>query len=905
MKNKIRRAFDLTKPNVMNRVLEDCPVPENIAAKPKRKRLSDRTVRFISVAASFAILISAVGGGFIYLRDYFEVPGVHSGSSSNEEPNNTAPDINLGWDTPEDRVMISEAYAKKIALEHAQGSMGACKVVSCELVANAYYKVGISGEALMWYSEVCVDAYSGEIIDPTIPADLIPEEEAKKIALAKAEETYDSCIVYACELVDCTYYRVGISCAYPNGSYTGEGISTFWGVVYFVNADTGEFRNPSHIGSSGTALGEDEARKIASAQANALYDSFLITNCEFHFRSGLHSFYDFTLLAETDHGTEEVHFVVIDWLAYQAVDDPVDPPVGQTLTMTGARDIALGMWGHYVDYIHCLKIAENSDFYTVYYEQGEYAYEFHIDFDGNVLYDSGAQQIGLRADQQMGHLIGWEKARSIALDACGRNVSELIGFTYDYHPGDPDYYHLELYFPDDAFSYRIGALNGELLEGQTSPQPLDYSVSNGYWHSSENMPDAFSYYLVTSAEELNTLHEGLDHPCTDKYDAAFFQENALLFLDLTTHTSLCHCEVTQFSQDAQGNLILGVTCYTPEVITDDIGYCSLVVEIHQTIHSGTPVAYSFGHHVLTQDEWNALLAGTYPGDQRIDVETVTQIAMEYTGHLEDYLAGTVTDLACKFDDHGNPAAYYVYFCVGNEHYEVGILADTGEVLFCNGWAVDEPILDGPFTKEDATKVALSCLAGADTYPVIECHQIGTDPGRIIYMVVCRKPGMSVTTMVDGNTLRIMDYGTQSLEGVLTEQQVRTIAYKACDLEEEGPAAVAMLGIFNDGVPFYCVKVYWDETVHVVVMDATTGEVLNQIQYENTRIPGHIISQEAALEYALANAFVSLADAEDPTVVHDPDSQTYTVTFRYQGDTCTAIVDDYYGSIIDLYWIVDE
>lgn len=964
MKNKIRRAFDLTKPNVMNRVLEDCPAPENATAKPKRKRLSDRATQLIATAASIAMLISAAGGGFLYYRDYFSGQGSHSGSY--EESPDTAPDINLGWDATEDEVIISAAQAKKIALEHAQGSMGACKVVSCELVDNAYYKVGISGEILTWFAEVYVDAYTGEIIEPTIPA-----EAAQAIALQAAIAEYGDAFIFDCKLVNGAYYKVGVGFPYglTDGLVTGSSpAAQLHACFYFVDAYSGQFLESAATGVAPCT--EEDILMIASAYATLGYESYTITDCVYHFRSGLPSFYTVTMSVEMPNGQSEISIEITEWYASY----PVTPPIDTTLTMLGARNVALGMRSHYADYIHCLKISENGDFYTVYYEQGEYAYEFHIDFDGNVLYDAGEQHIGLRADQQMGHLIGWEKARNIALDACGRDVTELIGFTYEYFPGDPDYYHLELYFDDDGFTYRIGALNGELLEGQTSPQPLDYSVSDGYWHSSENWPDAFSYYLVTSAEELNTLHEGLDHPCTDKYDAAFFRENALLFLDLTTHTSLCHCEVTQFSQDAQGNLILGVTCYTPEVITDDIGYCSLVVEIHQAIQSGTPVAYSFGHHVLTQDEWNALLAGTYPGDQRIDVETATQIAMEYTGHLEDYIAGYVTDLACKFDEYDNPAAYYIYFQAGSESFEVGIDAATGEVLFCNGYAIDEPILDGltqdqaieialwwcgtaadkaiglqcqfvdtalescyrvrfhneviqyevyvhpvtgdvlgcqetpistVYTEEDAINVALSFLPQPDTYPVVECHQIGTEPGRIIYMVVCRKPGMSVTTMVDGNTLRIMDYGAHDLEGTLTEQQVRSIAYKACDLAEEGPAATAMLGIFNDGVPFYCVKVFWDEMVHVVVMDANSGEVLSQIKYENTRIPGLILSEDDALEYALANAFVSLADAEDPTVVHDADSQTYTVTFRYQGDLCIAIVDDYNGSIIDMYWIVDE
>lgn len=813
MKNKIRRAFDLTKPNVLTQVLEDCPAPENApATKPKRKPLSDRTMRFISVAASFAILISAVGGGFVYFRDYFVGQGFHAQSTGNHqgtpEPGETVP-LHSG-------MMISEEDAKKIALEYAQGSMGACMVVSCKLVDNAYYKVGISGEILMWFTEVYVDAYSGEIIDPIIPADTISEENAKEIAIKYATELHGDCVV---------------------------------------------------------------------------------VSCEFIFRSGLNSYYQVGISGAV---AEWYTSVCVDAFTGEIMEGNI--PSGRTLTMTGARDIALGMRGHYVDYLRCLKISENSDFYTVYYEQGEYAYELHVDSDGNVLYDSGEQHIGLRADQQMSHLIGWEKARSIALNACGRDVSELIGFTYEYCPGDPDYYHLELYFEDDAFTYRIGALGGELLEGTTSPITLDFSVSEGPSHTSisnilSNYENGLRLILITSVDELTALHKESGHEAPAQYGEDFFKENALLIVDYYHGSSPYQIGITDIQIDAQGNYTVSVACYTTQWGDCMVVEGSLLVEVHQPIKPSAQVDLTVQQ--CSEQEWNDLFSSS----GLISVEKATEIAMAYTGHTEDYAAGTVTDLACKFDEQGNPAAYYIYFQVGSESFEVGIDAATGTVLFCNGYATDKQDL---YPKEDAIQAALAYSNVPDgKYPVIECYQIGTEPGRIIYMVICRG-NATLTTMVDANTLRIMDHGMSSFpETALTRQDARAIAYKACNLEEEGPMCTEMIGMFNDGVQFYCAKVYWDEMVYVVVMDANTGEVLAQTEFANTRIPGLILSEEHALEYALANAFVSLADAEDPTVVHDADSQTFTVTFRYQGDLCTVIVDDYYGSVIDMYWIVDE
>ncbi len=73
MKHKIRRAFDLTKPNVLNRVLEEDPAaPKAAPEKQKKKRkLSEGAMQFIATAASIAILIGSLSGGFVYFRNYY------------------------------------------------------------------------------------------------------------------------------------------------------------------------------------------------------------------------------------------------------------------------------------------------------------------------------------------------------------------------------------------------------------------------------------------------------------------------------------------------------------------------------------------------------------------------------------------------------------------------------------------------------------------------------------------------------------------------------------------------------------------------------------------------------------------------------------------------------------------
>ncbi len=71
MKHKIRRAFDATRPNVLDRVLQDCDHGKTAPVVPKKTRLSDRAARLIATAASFVLLVGAATGGYFYFRDYF------------------------------------------------------------------------------------------------------------------------------------------------------------------------------------------------------------------------------------------------------------------------------------------------------------------------------------------------------------------------------------------------------------------------------------------------------------------------------------------------------------------------------------------------------------------------------------------------------------------------------------------------------------------------------------------------------------------------------------------------------------------------------------------------------------------------------------------------------------------
>lgn len=449
---------------------------------------------------------------------------------------------------------------------------------------------------------------------------------------------------------------------------------------------------------------------------------------------------------------------------------PSIEPGAVTVSELNARDIALSMRGHDIEHVRCLKISNNQSVYEVYYELGEYAYNFHISMaDGSVIYDAGAVTVGFNYDELMTHLLGWSNAQGIALGDCGRGVAEIIGFTYMYTPGDPDYYHMELYFPDGSFTYRIGALEGEILEG-------------------------------------------------------------------------------------------------PNV---------------------EPV----------------------PPDGAIGIEMAIEIALNHTGHMDAYLAGNVDDFATKYDEYGPPSTYYVYFRVGGQSYEVGIHAYTGEVLLYNCF-IDDPSDITFYTKEDAIRMALAYSnIPQDRYPVIECHQVGTEINRTIYLVICKKPGMTLTTMVDANSLRVMDHGVREFpEGTISGNSAIGVLLDHLALDDSKSGMTAMKGTFNDGSPFYCIKLPIDNLLHIAVVDAYTGEMLIYTTAEMTPVPSESMTQDQAIEFALANVFLSLKDTTELTCVYNQLNSTYTVSFLHQSDEptrYTVILDAVNGSVVDLYSTVGE
>lgn len=619
MKERIRRAFELGKPNVLNRVLEDCPAPENASVKKKRKRLSDRTVEFIATAASVALLIGAVGAGIVYFRSNYTLNSGTPGGDGYE------PTYGTGYTRPE--------------------------------------PVDTS----------CPDFVIAPL--PTVDYTTTPNG-----LITRTDD-----ILYPLYLRDSLYEVPDL----PVETVTEYGVEMYR-IVNSMNGYCYEFKFLAANGAlSSIAVLDCECEKTGPispyaatwiAMMDLAPDCYGISrDCDYNYALNGDNTYTITL------DFSAVFTYTVDALTGEILEISVaHEPV--RITAVEARNFALGLWGHSIKEIRCLKIAFDSDMYEVYYELGEFAYQFVISAqDGSVLYDKGMEEIGLRADEQMAHLIGWQAAREIALEACGYGVEDLIGFTYEYVPGDPDAYWMELYFQDAGFSYRIDALSGAILERPFDDR-VDFSVSSGTSHAAYG--DLLSNYgqakltVITSPEELAALHNSADHTAPPQYDEAFFRENALLIIDYATSTSTYHIEVANVTTDPSGSFFVSVNLYMPESGDTAIAGGSLIVEIHQALKPTTAAELTLNQYTLPYEEFNALVNGTGFGSDQIGIDDATVIAMEVAGCLEDYIAGAVEELACKYDEDTDPEnpRYWIYFKALDYSYEVAVHALTGEIL---------------------------------------------------------------------------------------------------------------------------------------------------------------------------------------------------------------------------------
>ncbi len=823
MKNKIRRAFDATKPNVLNRVLEDCSGDDKStpAAPQKKKKLSDRAMQFIATAASFAILISAAFGGFAYLRDRFDGqdrPGDKDQLSSRPNsfwgflsPGQTDPTMDIepveplptvDYDSSEEGLVNR---AMSIAIPPMQSSVPAYTfteegneyVIRIPSHGIAYtFRFSTANGALLAI-EVADDGTNSSTETSTIT-----EAAAAWIALLDLDPEHYSITQHAEYSVSLLQGMVDyvdkpgglVECYLVDVTHGGR-------FNYYVNVHTGEIMYVAEIEIT-TPVGiisPVEAQKIALADLEleqGRSECYLI-GCEL-----IGDYYCVTTCC-TDDSPEGADMALITFQYHVDAYDGTILYFDKGLTAWSeeiAIEVAAAAFPRGSDVLTCVYYFCNGmpSYYEIsleaYVPGGNYTvnvlvYEIYsteypvppeIDpsVEWQVMRDIALGMPGISLDDvthlevtldgdpyrvyfetsttcykyfldQDGNVtydagtgdvlrpeentaVTWKEVRDICLEACGRSLEELIFFGYEYRPEDCCYY-MVMGFPDDSYTWFIDGQTGDFLdEPIVDIQP----------------PVVDGMITYEQAWEAAVVHAG--------------------------------CEEANIA----GALTDTVTMLDPE----DGSYWF-------AFRNGD-IQWSITIDAYTGEVRQALSADTTVSDDKIGEDIAIRLAADYAGCLEDYAAGTLSDVSVKFDE--DKGAYWVYFTHEGIYWEIEVGAYNAAVYNAQCWeqdvAVDYPCIDYEYELKIGDQTVLLMVT----------------PGEVIrYSLLNAETG----ERIDGP----VPPGSQAMQ----------IVAEYLGLETFTSGSLALRGQLENGKYFDCIVIPMEGFSYVVLMDPDTKDIFYQ------------------------------------------------------------------------------
>lgn len=377
---------------------------------------------------------------------------------------------------------ISQTVAqRKALLAYAQKQHGPCVASGSELVDDTYYKVRISGEYYQWSTLVYIDAYSGELAAPEDTADL----------------NY--------RMDDMIYPRVLMSSIYmppilPVQTVTEDGIEKYCftrtenGYCYEFKFSTADYTLLS------IAVLDCECEKTGHiSEFLAGWIAQMDIDPDYYGRVhgidfGLQLIDDSVYYVEVQHeGNDANYAYYIDARSgqiLQAIEDA--EPITTALE---ARNIALAANGHSIEELKDLAITRNgfNHAITVSYQVDSTRYQTVIAmFSGKVLSQTERNETASRGDENRSNVIGWQKARDIALEVCGRQKTHMIGFDYTFAN---DIYQFDFVFADASSTCRINARTGGIQNSNAEGNQL----------SQETATDIALNYVNLSADQVSDL----------------------------------------------------------------------------------------------------------------------------------------------------------------------------------------------------------------------------------------------------------------------------------------------------------------------------------------------------------------------------------------------------------------
>lgn len=267
MKKKIRRAFDAATPNVLDRVLQECPQQDQPIQKSARKTVPHWVKETAATAAALALLIGICGGTI-----RFGLDGFRAGST---EPTESTPGTTGATETPTESTDptgydVSDSEVDFDALpDHCKtlidpqwdetSEMNTAAAYVTELNEVIVYHIEIQHSGYWYYFDF--DAYTAELVDiGLIPCDCIKEGYISQnvvreiLNLAHSIQIGDDAEFVLTDDYTGTYYAV-----FPFGTSLSSS-------AFYVNAYSGEILD---LTDPDAVLSKALIRDVALAYADA------------------------------------------------------------------------------------------------------------------------------------------------------------------------------------------------------------------------------------------------------------------------------------------------------------------------------------------------------------------------------------------------------------------------------------------------------------------------------------------------------------------------------------------------------------------------------------------------------------------------------------------------------------
>ncbi len=816
MKNKIRRAFDLTKPNVLHQIQDDLPAPAK-TAKPKQKRkLSDRAAQFIATAASIAIFIGAVFGGIAYYKDYFrgQGPSGDGGNALHSGPNHTGgTHVDIDWVEP-----VETEPQNTVDYENTEEGL----YVRAAAIIAPDSQSGIASTA------------------PLIVSSALTDEKG---------ETYRDLVL---EYYDFQYHFRFLA---ANGALLSLAVERTAAQGYMITKSAAAWialmdLDPAHYGI--TQYAEYE---VSLAQAKVDYVDQ---------PGGLQQFYRVKI---QDYRHQAIYDIDIysGEILFKQIDDSqnislIEAEKIVTEAVLAEREDCYIFSSYQVDGSYCIQVCCTDGPTVASATAALICFEYYVNFHTGEIqaFDKGLS--AWSEDTAMEAATAYGKANGCYPLSCdyqfrsGMQSYYNIGMTYE--NGDDGIFYIQVYEiynslmpPADTSIAIFKALEAALAQYSWTMEEvriLKISENAGF----------FGIYYEVGGNGFNLEVDGNGNVLHDSgVTEALCPEMPAESIGWKSARNICLADcgrsinaLTGFTWDyAEGcywmELYFTDVCFTYQVdamdgtlifddpvvdgmITYEQAWEAAVVHadcleefmagaLTDTVYMLDPsdgsywfafrngdINWSITIDAYTGEVLSALSADTTVPDDRIVEDIAIRLAANYADCLDEYEAGTLTDVAVKFDE--DRYVYWVYFNHAGTHWEIEVDPGSGEVLSAQCWeqdiAVDYPCIVYEYKLEIENQTVLLIVS----------------PGEVIYY--------SLLNTETGEPIEITD---SVPPGSRSKKEAMQAFAEQLGLETFTSGSVALLGQLESGKLFYCVVIPMDGFSHVALLDPDTLEIYCQ------------------------------------------------------------------------------